>query len=370
MMNFDYFQPVKIIFGKGRLKELSHLLSQYNGQGLLVSDRCFLENGLVHQILQEHEQLKDVFTNVSANPDTSEVDECCQIMRHNDYQFIVALGGGSVMDLSKVVATICLTGDSVVKYHGTGVQLPQEHLPLVAIPTTAGTGSEVTCAAVLTNREFGKKAPINSDNFYPDYALIDPTLTYSVPPYITANTGMDVLCHALEGFWSKGHQPICDALALHASDLVFRYLLKAYHHPEDEEAREKMCEASLIAGLAFSIPKTTSSHACSFPLTNIYGIPHGEACALTIDYFAKINEDARLTEFVKKLGFENVTAMCTRIHDMKKEMNMRMDLKDFDITDSQLEELIQISHHPNLYNNPVDITDDILATMYRGMIEK
>lgn len=368
LMNFNYMQPVKIIFGTGRIKELNELLSQYEGNGLLVCTDIFYKNGLVDKLLANNPKLTHTFTNVSANPDTSEVDECCELTRANDINFIVALGGGSVIDLAKVVATLCLTKDSVVKYHGTGIELPKDHLPLVAIPTTAGTGSEVTCAAVLTNRELGKKAPINSDNFYPDFALIDPELTYSVPKQITANTGMDVLCHALEGFWSKGHQPICDAMALHACHIVFKYLLKVYHDPMDVEAREMMCEASLIAGLAFSIPKTTSSHACSFPLTNIYGIPHGEACAMTIDYFAKINESPRLTEFVNKLGFENVDAMCAQIYSMKKEMKMRLDLKDMDISEDQLSDLISISHHPNLNNNPVEINDEILEDMYRRMI--
>lgn len=365
-MNFDYMQPVKIIFGKGRIGELHEILRRYEGEGLLVSDPCFVHNGLAQDILKEHQSLKEIFSHVSANPDTSEVDECARLMREKRYSFVVALGGGSVIDLAKVVCTLATVDDTVITYHGTGVALPKDHFPLIAIPTTAGTGSEVTCAAVLTNRESGKKAPMNSDQFYPEYAIIDPELTYSVPPHITANTGMDVLCHALEGFWSKGHLPICDALALHACDIVFKDLLKAYHG--DQAAREKMCEASLTAGMAFSIPKTTSSHACSFPLTNIYGIPHGEACALTIDYFAKINESPRLTSFVQQLGMKDVDELCYRIMELKKAMHMRIDLKDLEITEEQLKELINISHHPNLYNNPVDITDDILETMYRQMI--
>ena len=250
--------------------------------------------------------------------------------------------------------------------------MPQEHLPLIAIPTTAGTGSEVTCVSVLSDHELGKKGPIVSNAFYPALALVDPELTYTLPPYMTASTGIDVLCHAVEGFWSKGHQPICDALALHASKIVFQYLRTACKEPENKEARAKMAEASVIAGLAFTLPKTTSSHACSFPLTNLFHIPHGEACGLTLDYFARVNADAepkdgRIHTFARELGFQDMYDMADAIAQLKKDLGLRMDLKEFHLTDEQVAELVKTSHHPNMLNNPVDITDEILDKMYQSM---
>ena len=200
--------------------------------------------------------------------------------------------------------------------------------------------------------------------------MIDPELTYTLPPRITASTGIDVLCHALEGFWSKGHQPVCDALALHACEIVFKYLRRAYKDPQDKEARAKMAEASVIAGLAFTLPKTTSSHACSFPLTNLYHIPHGEACGLTLDCFARINaevENGRVHEFERKLGFADTYALADAIHELKVDLGLRLDLKDFNLTDEQVAELVKTSHHPNMLNNPVEITDEILNEMYQSM---
>ena len=224
--------------------------------------------------------------------------------------------------------------------------------------------------AVLSDKELGKKGPIVSNGFYPAVALIDPELTYTLPPYMTASTGIDVLCHAVEGFWSKGHQPICDALALHACKIVFRYLKTVYHEPENREARAKMAEASVIAGLAFTLPKTTSSHACSFPLTNLLHIPHGEACGLTLDYFARINADAqdgRIHAFAKELGFRDMYDMADAIHQLKVDIGLRTDLKEFHLTDEQVADLVRISRHPNLYNNPVEITDEMLNEMYQSM---
>ena len=128
-----------------------------------------------------------------------------------------------------------------------------------------------------------------------------------------------------------------------------------------------MSEASLIAGLAFSIPKTTSSHACSFPLTNIYNIPHGEACGLTLDYFARINgkyDDGRLDKFATKLGFKDSSHMADAIYELKGKIGLLRDLKHLNLVDDQINELVKKSNHPNLYNNPVEITDDMLLEMY------
>lgn len=372
-MNWDYLQPVKIHFGKGRISEVKDIARAIGcNNGLLVADPFFFTNGLAEKIINESEgTIIASFGEISPNPDVTEVDECANIIREKNIGFVVALGGGSSMDCAKAAASVALTQDSIRKYHGTGVSLPIDHLPLIAVPTTSGTGSEVTCVSVLTDHANGKKSPIVSDGFFPSVAIIDPELTYTMPPKVTAGTGIDVLSHALEGYWSKGHQPICDACAIHAADLVFKYLYKAYENPKDEEAREKMCEASLIAGLAFTLPKTTSSHACSFPLTNIHYIPHGEACGLTLDYFVRINangyEGERIDKLSKTLGFENSDSMADAIYELKNKMGLRNDLKDLNLNEDQINDLVRISRHPNLYNNPVEITDEMLSEMYHKL---
>ena len=130
-----------------------------------------------------------MYSQISPNPEVKEVDACAALMKEEEVEFTVALGGGSALDCAKAASTICFTEDSIRKYHGTGVPLPEKHLPIIAIPTTAGTGSEVTCVSVLSDHELGKKGPINNNNFYPAVALIDPELTYTLPPYMTASCG-------------------------------------------------------------------------------------------------------------------------------------------------------------------------------------
>lgn len=375
-MNWDYLQPVKIHFGKGRVKEIKEIARELGCErGLLVAGPFFFKSGFAEKVIKESEgMIVASFGEVSPNPDVVEVDACAEVIRQKNIGFVVALGGGSPMDCAKAAASVALTSDSIRKYHGIGVAMPEKHLPLIAVPTTAGTGSEVTCVSVLSDHANGKKAPIVSEGFYPAAAIIDPELTYTMPPQVTAGTGIDVLSHAIEGYWSKGHQPICDVLAMHAAELVFKYVYRAYRKPDDEEAREKMCEASLIAGLAFTLPKTTSSHACSFPLTNIYHIPHGEACGLTLDYFIRINAKGeggeRVEEFARRIGFKDAEEMADAVLELKKKMGLRCDLKDLELNDDQIAELVRISRHPNLYNNPAEITDEMLDEMYRYLAGK
>lgn len=368
---WDYKQPVKIYFGKDRINELNEIIEKLNVKnGLLITSRSFVKNNIAESIFKNNDKIKTIFSNVSPNTDVEEVDFCSNMVKENKIDFIVALGGGSVIDCAKAVSVIGLTDDSIKKYHGTLEKLPDKHLPVIAIPTTAGTGSEVTCVSVVTDYSSNKKSPIVSESLYPVCAIIDPKLTYSMPPNITASTGIDVLCHAIEGFWSKGHQPICDAYAIYATKLVFENLYTAYCEPNNEVAREKMCEASVIAGLAFTLPKTTASHACSFPLTNIYNIPHGEACGLTLDYFARLNgkyDDGRLLGFAKEVGFNDIESFADAIYNLKKKLNLRVDLKDFNLDSSEIDELVIKSRHPNLYNNPVEVTDDNLRELYESI---
>lgn len=329
---------------------------------VVVADRFFARTGIAKDIAS-CAGAEIIFSDVSPNPDVSEVDRCAALLRETGADVMIALGGGSAIDLAKAAS---ITAEHISDYHGTGRAVPKEHIPVIAVPITSGTGSEVTCVSVLSDRSRGKKAPINSDSFYPAAAVIDPELTVSVPPSVTASTGIDVLCHAVEGYWSRGHQPICDAVAVHAAKLVFEWLPVAFSEPHNIEAREKLAEASVMAGLAFTLPKTTGSHACSFPLTSEYGIPHGEACGLTLDYFARINAaDPRTRELSRLLGFSGADALADGIRDLKKRVGLRTDIADLGLDETQLATLANACRHPNLGNNPIEITDEMLLSMFR-----
>ena len=191
-MSWIYKQPVEIIFGVGELMSLSERLSSAK-KPLIVTNSFFLENENVKAIISELNA--EVYTNVSENPDVTEVNRCSRFIKETGSDVIVAIGGGSVIDLAKAAS---VRADDIRLYHGTGISVPTDKkVRLVSVPTTAGTGSEVTCVSVLSDRESGKKCPIVSDGFYPELAVIDPKLTVSMPPYVTASTGIDVLCHVI-----------------------------------------------------------------------------------------------------------------------------------------------------------------------------
>lgn len=371
-MSWHYHQPVEILFDSHQIERLGQFLAMLEwSNGILVCDRIFIENGLAEQILKFAQgRLTAVFSDIVPNPTIQNVDHCAQMMRDQGSTFTVALGGGSALDCAKAACSLARTGDSIRDYTFGGKTFTKDCLPLIAIPTTSGTGSEVTMVAVLSDPDQNRKQPIASENFYPRYAIIDPALTLTVPPSVTASTGIDVLSHALEGFWSRNHQPICDAVALQSARLVFEYLLPAYHDGKNLAAREKMSEASILAGLAFGQPKTTGSHACSFPLTSRFHIPHGEACALTLDAFARINaeaENGRLQQFAQQLGFCSVAEMADRIHQMKREMHLACTLQDAGIGLEDLDVLVAESFHPNMKNNPIEMDADSLRALYLSL---
>ena len=367
-----YKQPIAIYFGCGERARLKELIQNVGyTKGLLVCDSFLAGNGTAQQLMDCcGSLLPALFCDIRPNPTVVNVDDCARALKELHADFVVALGGGSVMDCAKAAATMALAEGSITQYHATGVPLPSAHLPLISIPTTAGTGAEVTCSCVLSDEAKGIKAPLLHDNFYSAIAIIDPELTYTVPPRICAGTGLDVLAHAVEGYMSVNHQPVCDAICVHAARLVLENIEAACGADLDIAAKSAMAEASVMAGMGFSIPKTGASHACSFVLTNKYHIPHGEACGLTLDYFMSFNarsDDPRMQEFAHLLGFDSCEELCRRIAEIKVHIGARTNLKDLALSDEDIGFLVKNSHHPNLKNNPVEITDKTLYDLYTSL---
>lgn len=375
-MNWEFNLPVKLVFGSGKRNNLKKYIDEINGtRGVLVCGKGFAENGVANEFVNASDGLiKAVFSDVRPNPTTVNVDECVKLMREIDADFAVALGGGSPMDCCKAASAIAKGSGTIREYHSEGRNInASEAIPMIAVTTTSGTASEVTNISVLTDVEKNIKSPMNDPAMYPKIAIIDPELTLTVPKQITASTGLDVLAHAVESYWSTIHQPVCSACSLHSARLVFEWLEKAYSNPSDLPAREKMAEASIVAGVAFSHPRTTGSHACSFPLTNIYGVPHGEACAFTLDYFIKFNadnadSDGRISALARDCGFASPYEMADEITAMKKRMGMVTRLSQIGCTtDKQIEELTQKSMSMLMTKNPVTLTENDIRTMYRAL---
>ena len=372
-MNWNFYLPVELVFGSGTRHEIKSYIEKIGGtRGVLVCGKSFLRNGTADAFLQAADgALVSVFSDIRPNPTTENVNACAAEMRRVEADFAVALGGGSPMDCCKAACAIARGTDNIEPYHnGDKPVTAEEAIPMIAFATTAGTASEVTNISVLTNVEAGVKKPMNHPAMYPKIAVVDPELTLTVPPQVTASTGLDVLCHAVESYWSVNHQPVCAACSVHAARLVFDWLEKAYRDGNDLEARGKMAEASIVAGVAFSHPRTSGSHACSFPLTNLYGMPHGEACAFTLDYFIRFNAehadgDGRITALARDCGFDSPAAMADAVHGMKNRMGMRTNLCELGVeSDAEIRALAHQSMSMLMTLNPVPLTEEDIYQMF------
>lgn len=373
-MNWNFSLPVKIYFGTDKVNELPEIIKEFGYErGVLVCSNTLKKNGTADKIIENcGGVIVDLFSDIRPNPTTDNVNECVRVLRENNADFAVALGGGSPMDCCKAACAIAKGNDIIESYHTGGKPInADEVIPMLAVATTSGTGSEITNISVLTDLNKNVKSTMNDALMYPKAAIVDPRLTLSVPPRVTASTGLDVLAHALESFWSVLHQPVCEACAVHAARLVFKWLYKAYCEPENLEAREKMAEASIVAGVAFSNPRTAGSHACSFPLTNLYGVPHGEACAMTLDYFTRFNaeaENGRLHDFARDCGFSDAYKMADAITELKRQMGMAMTLAEIGVkTDEEIETLTKMSMTPLMERNIIPLSYDDIKNMYLGM---
>ena len=373
-MNWNFSLPVKIYFGTDKINELPEIINELGyKRGVLVCSNTLKKNGVADKIIEIcNGVIVAVFSDIRPNPTTDNVNDCVKVLRENNADFAVALGGGSPMDCCKAACAIAKGNDIIESYHTGGKPInADEVIPMLAVATTSGTGSEITNISVLTDLNKNVKSTMNDALMYPKAAIVDPRLTLSVPPKVTASTGLDVLAHALESFWSVLHQPICEACAVHATRLVFKWLYKAYCEPENLEAREKMAEASIIAGVAFSNPRTAGSHACSFPLTNLYGVPHGEACAMTLDYFTRFNaeaENGRLHDFARDCGFSDAYHMADAITELKRQMGMAMTLTEIGVkTDEEIETLTKMSVTPLMERNIIPLSYDDIKNMYLEM---
>lgn len=376
-LNWSFNLPVQIEFGTGKRKDIRKFIDQIGGtKGVLVCSHSFASNGLAEEFLElSGGKLVAVFSDIRPNPTTDNVNACVELMRSNKADFAVALGGGSPMDCCKAACAIAKGSDKIEPYHsGEKAVSVDEAIPMIAVTTTSGTASEVTNISVLTDLAKNLKQPMNDPAMYPKIALIDPELTLTVPKQITASTGLDVLAHAVESYWSTLNQPICTACSIYAAKLVFQWLEKAYNEPDNLEAREKMAEASIVAGVGFSHPRTTGSHACSFPLTNIYGVPHGEACAFTLDYFVRFNadhadDDGRITYLAKECGFDSPYAMADEIMRLKKAMGMRTTLTEIGCkTEDEIVELTKNSMSMLMKRNPIELSEKNILDMYKNLM--
>jgi alcohol dehydrogenase class IV len=288
---FNFFFPTQLIFGPGKLSTIGEEVRNLGKRALLVTYADNKQMDVIHQavdLLKNAGVSTVLFAEAVANPTHTLINKGSQLARQEQCDVVIGLGGGSAMDTAKGIAVAAPEDVDIWKiYEGTPIN--KESLPVVAIPTTAGTGSEATYYTVISNRELHRKEGFARPQFFPRLSIIDPQLTVSLPPRITAETGMDALTHAIEAYTSKLASPISDLFAAEAIRLVGLSLRQATRDGKDIEARSNMLLASTLAGIAITHADTCLAHVIGEAVGAVFNTPHGLSVSLALPAVMEFN---------------------------------------------------------------------------------
>lgn len=304
----EFRMPKSVLYGRNSLEKLGEQSKKLGKRAFIVTDTIMEKLGYIEKCIQQLNKkgiTVSTYNKVDAEPTNVHVLEALSLCKEEKCDFIIGIGGGSCIDAAKAVAVLYTNGGEVEDYVQKDIEIENNPLPLIAIPTTSGTGSEVTSVAVITNKKTDVKMMMKHPSFIPKVAIIDPVLTSSLPPEITATTGIDALCHAIEAYISKFSQPLTDVLALSAIESIMKYLRIAYEDGRNMEAREAMMIASLQAGIAFSNASVTLVHGMSRPVGALFHVPHGISNAIllpTVLEFTKTSAVKRLAKIGRSLN--------------------------------------------------------------------
>jgi alcohol dehydrogenase len=300
--DFSFRIAGEVHFGAGASERCGMLVKSLGGhRTLVVADPGFAKMGLLKKITDslEREGISFVlFDGVEPEPRVEIADQSGELARKERCDFVLGVGGGSAMDTAKAAAILATNGGKARDYQGLN-KVPKPGLPKGMVPTTAGTGSEVTFTAVFINESEKKKAGINSPYLYPEMSILDPELTLGLPPAVTAFTGMDALCHAIESYTSKAASPMSELHSQEAIVRISRSLRRAFREGSDLAARTDMLLGSLLAGIGLANAGVTAVHSLSYPLGGMFHVPHGVANGLLLPPVMEYNACASPEKFAR-----------------------------------------------------------------------
>jgi alcohol dehydrogenase class IV len=366
-VTFDFFVPVDVRFGRGRRMEIGDALRARGARSaLVVTDPGLASTQAVADIRASLENAglsAAVFTDVEANPRVDQVDAGVAEARRIDASAVVGVGGGSSMDVAKAIGVLCTNAGPISRYDG-GAPVPEPGRPVVAIPTTAGTGSEVTPFANFSEKNRHYKFAVGHRYFFPAIAIVDPEATVSMPAPVTAATGIDALAHAVESYVARTAHPASEVLALRAIELIGANLERAHKRGEDMEAREAVLLGSTLAGMAFVSTRLGVLHALAMPLGGLTDLPHGLILGILFAAGVRFNEPAaseRYRRVADALGHPDGDAAAA-IEALRDRVGIpgRFDAGVLS-QDSVQEVAVEASKSLNSRSNPRPWTPDALA---------
>lgn len=372
-------------FGPGARKELPGVVARLGyKKALVVTDKGLMKFGVAKMVLDVLDEAAipyEIYDEVKPNPTVTNVKMGVEACKKAEADFIIAIGGGSSMDTAKGIGIICNNPEfsDVISLEGVA-DTKKKTVPIIALPTTAGTAAETTINYVIIDEEKQKKMVCVDPNDIPAVAIIDAELMYSLPKSLTAATGMDAMTHAIEGLITKGAWELSDMFEIKAIEMIHKYLPIAVNEPTNPVGRDGMAVAQYVAGMAFSNVGLGVDHGMAHPLSALHDIPHGVACAMLLPTVMKFNAPAALPKYVdiaKALGVykdgmtqqEAADAACAEIDNLSRLVGIPTHLSELGITEKDIDTLAdQAIVDVCTPGNPREVTRDDIVALYKQIL--
>jgi alcohol dehydrogenase class IV len=379
---FEFGLGGRLLYKAGLARELGQVIEEIGGRkAYVVADKGVVAAGLLAPVLEglaPAVEVVGVLDDVPANSALRVVNAGAEAARAGGADVIVAVGGGSPIDTAKGIRLLATFGGAIPEYEGYNV-IPSRLMPMVAVPTTAGTGSELTAVAVILDEDENRKISLVSRYLYPDVAVLDPELTLTLPPGLTAATGMDALSHAIETFVSTENNPVSDSLALSAIDMISTHLRDAVQSGNDVEARGQMLLASAMAGIAFSNSLLGVVHAIAHAVGGKFHVHHGTLNAIILPHGMQYNSVVaphRYVRIARAMGVnlggrsdeEVIADGVLAVRTLAADCGLPTRLRDVEVPEEALPELAALSIvEPAIFNNPRIATEEELLELLQAM---
>jgi alcohol dehydrogenase class IV len=378
-MNWNYPTPIK--FGIDRIQELSQFIEELEiNNPLIVTDPQFREvdqfKGIIDSLNNSNKNYS-IFSEIKGNPTGKNINDGVDVFLKNENDGVIAIGGGSSLDAGKAVAFMSQQKENIWYFEDIGDNWTKaiiDNLPkVIAIPTTAGTGSETGRASLIVDEETYTKKIIFHPTMLPDLVILDPSLTISLPKHLTAATGMDALAHCLEAYCSNNFHPMAHGIALEGIKIIKENLVTAYNDPGNIEARAKMLVSSMMGSTSFQ-KGLGAIHSLSHPINAVNDVHHGLSNAIFMPYVVKFNQsqiEERIISLSKYIDLENQTfdGFLKWILDLRNQLAIPHALKDLKITFDfdKLSKMALVD--PSTSTNPVDLNEDDMKALYISSYE-
>lgn len=372
-------------FGPGARKELPGVVRRFGyKKAFVVTDKSLMKFGVAKMVIDELDAagiVYDIFDDVKPNPTVTNVKDGIAACKAAGADFIVAIGGGSAMDTAKGIGIVCNNPEfsDIVSLEGVA-DTKKKSLPIIALPTTAGTAAETTINYVIVDEENQKKMVCVDPNDIPAVAIVDAELMYSLPKGLTASTGMDAMTHAIEGYITKAAWEMSDMFEIKAIEMIHKYLPIAVNEPENPEGRNGMAVAQYIAGMAFSNVGLGVDHGMAHPMSALHDVPHGVACAILLPTVMRFNAPAakdKYAEIAKACGVyrdgmtldEAVEAACNEIANLSRIVGIPEHLSELGIHEEDIPALAeQAINDVCTPGNPREVTKEDIIAIYKSIL--